>query len=483
MDRGTISSRIAVLREECAALGRELADGGRGLSAEEAFGLAGEAQGLANAADALVAVAGAWGARVETTLREPGPWERVHPVGFVDAMAGTEMSLACGLTEGVAGRKGALGAALGERFPAIRDLLVSGEVAAVTAQKVVDACAGLDVDACVRVDAELAGRLPAMDPARVTGEARRVAGRVAADQVAAHAARTRRGRCVETRAGVDGLTDWFASLPTATSAAMWSAVEQLAGEYRGLDDTLTTAESRADALTDLVLRNVTVSAQVTLGVPVVADRLTPEVPGERFRVEWDDDDTLFDAVTGEEVRYGDLDPASREELSWIEEPPELHGDCADMAEVTPGWAVSGTHLPGLGWVDPATLANLLNLLPFEVSRAVLAADTGTLASLTTSAYRPPKTISDFVKTRDGTCRMWGCTRPAERCDLDHARPWPDGTTTADNLESLCRHHHRFKQTQRWRPALSPDGTLTWHGPDGQTRTTEPQHRIDPPGAP
>ncbi|MBM6399507.1 HNH endonuclease signature motif containing protein [Phycicoccus sonneratiae] len=478
MDRGTISRRIAALREECAALGRELADRGRGLSAEDAFGLAGEAQGLANAADSLVAVAGAWGARVETTLREPGPWERVHPLGFVDAMAATEMSLACGLTEGVAGRKAALGAALGERFPAVRDLLVSGDVAAVTAHKVVDACAGLDADACVQVDAELAGRLPAMDPARVTGEARRVAGRVAADQVAAHAAKTRRGRCVETRAGVDGLTDWFASLPTATSSAMWSAVDSLAGEYRQIDDTLSVPESRADALADLVLRNVTVSAQVTLGVPVVTDRPPATPRGGRFRVEWDDDDTLFDAVTGEEVRYGDLDPASREELSWVEEPAELDGDIArTMAVVSPGYAVSGTEIPGLGWVEPATLANLLKLLPMEVSRAVLEADTGTLASLTTSAYRPPTAISDFVKTRDGTCRMWGCTRPAERCDLDHARPWPDGTTTADNLESLCRRHHRFKQTQRWRPALSPDGTTTWHGPNGATRTTEPQHRV------
>ncbi|WP_204130523.1 HNH endonuclease signature motif containing protein [Phycicoccus sonneratiae] len=481
MDRGTTSRRIAALREECAALGRELADGGRGLSAEEAFGLAGEAQGLANAADALVAVAGAWGARVETTLREPGPWERVHPVGFVDAMAATEMALACGLTEGVAGRKAALGAALGERFPLTRDLLLAGDVAAVTAHKVVDACAGLDVDACVRVDAELAGRLPAMNPARITGEARRVASRVAADQVAAHVALRKRGRCVETRAGEDGLTDWFATLPTATSAAMWSAVEQLAGEYRGLDDTLSLPESRADALTDLVLRNVTVTAQVTLGVPVVTDRPAPEpVAGERFRVDWDDDDTLIDHVTGQEVRYGDLDPASREELSWIEEPPELVGDCADtMAEVTPGFAVSGTHVPNLGWVEPATLANLLKLLPFEVSRAVLEADTGTLASLTTSAYRPPKAMQEFVKTRDGTCRMWGCTRPAERCDLDHARAWPDGQTTPTGLEALCRRHHRFKQHARWRPALDSDGTITWHGPNGATRTTEPQHRLLP----
>ncbi|PKW26350.1 hypothetical protein [Phycicoccus duodecadis] len=380
MDRGQVSSRIAALRAECALLGRELSEAGRGLAPDEAFELAGEAQGLANAADALVAVAGAWGARVETTMRS-GSWERVHPVGYMDAMAAAQMSLATGLTEGVAGRKAALGAALGERFPRVRDLLLGGEVPAATAQKVVDACAGLDVEACLRVDAGLAPRLAAMDPARVAAEARRVATTVAAAQVAAHAALTKKGRCVEARAGVDGLTDWFASLPTATSAAMWSAVESLAGEYRAQDESLSVPESRADALTDLVLRNVTVTAQVTLGIPVVTDRPAPEtVPGERFRVDWGDDETIVDAVTGEEVRSGDLDPATREELSWIEVPAEAEGDLTTiMAEVLPGFAVSGTQLPGLGWVDAATLANLLKTLPMGVARAVLDAETGTLA--------------------------------------------------------------------------------------------------------
>ena len=52
----------------------------------------GRLQAVANCADGLVAVLGAWGARVETTMRESGPWERVHPVGYVDAMAAAEMS-------------------------------------------------------------------------------------------------------------------------------------------------------------------------------------------------------------------------------------------------------------------------------------------------------------------------------------------------------------------------------------------------------
>ncbi|WP_404348184.1 HNH endonuclease [Phycicoccus jejuensis] len=476
MDTETLARRIAGLREECARLGRELAESGQSLSEDEAFALAGQLQGVVNAAEGATAVAGAWGARFELTLLGT---ERVHPLGYMDQMASTQMALATGLTEGLASRKVSLGAALGGCFPRLLELLLAGEVPAASAHKVIDACAGLDAEACWKVDAALAPRLAGMDPARVAGEARRVATRVAADQVAAYVARTRKGRRVEVCPGEDGLTEWFASLPTATSSAMWAAVEELAGDYRQSDEALSVPESRADALADLVLRNVKVSAQVTLGVPVVSDRPAPEEQcGTRFRVEWDDEDTLVDAITGEVVRYGDLDPTSREELSWLEEPAELDGDLSvKQAVVSSGYAVSGTQLPGLGWVDPATLANLLKLLPFEVARAVLEAETGTLASLTTAAYRPPKAISEFVKTRDGTCRMWGCARPAVHCDLDHVKPWPIGQTTPTGLEDLCRRHHRFKQQGRWRPHLDPDGTVTWHGPDGATRTTEPQHCV------
>lgn len=480
MDRGRVSGRIAALRTECAALGREVADGGRSLDPAAAFELAGEAQGLANAADGLVAVAAAYGARVETTLTESGPWERTHPVGFVDAMAAAETSLATGLTEGVAGRKVALGAALSARFPRTRDLVLAGDVAAVTAHKVVDACAGLDLDACGRVDAELSGRLADLDPARVTAEARRVAARVAADQVAAQAARTRRARTVEVRAGEDGLTDWWAVLPTATSAAAWAAVEALAADYRDLDPDLGVPESRADAFGDLLLRDVTVSAQVTLGIPVVTGAPDP-ASGTTVREELErhPDEVVVDAFTGEETRFADLSAESQEALSWIEH--DAQDDPRDVravvAPVGPGVAVSGTHLAGLGWVDAATLAGLLRAVPMDVARAVLDARAGTLASLTTDAYRPSRAVREFVTARDGTCRMWGCSRPADRCDLDHTRPWPAGATTPTNLAGLCRRHHRMKQQGRWRYRLFGDGTVTWVGPTGRTRTTEPQHRL------
>ena len=67
-----------------------------------------------------------------------------------------------------------------------------------------------------------------------------------------------------------------------------------------------------------------------------------------------------------------------------------------------------------------------------------------LRVLTGSGYRFPPRLQRFLKTRDRTCVFPGCNRRA--VDLDHRIPWPQGPTSADNGQCLCRHHHRAKHT-------------------------------------
>ncbi len=146
-------------------------------------------------------------------------------------------------------------------------------------------------------------------------------------------------------------------------------------------------------------------------------------------------------------------------------------------------ALDGCELPGIGWVDADTVETLLGAVPLEVGRALLDARTGALLETTSSVYRPSKDVRTFVATRDGTCRMWGCDRPAISCDLDHARPWPTGPTSPRNLAGLCRRHHRLKQRRRWTYRLHPDGTVSWTSPSGRRRTTLPDHATWPPPDP
>ena len=67
------------------------------------------------------------------------------------------------------------------------------------------------------------------------------------------------------------------------------------------------------------------------------------------------------------------------------------------------------------------------------------------ATMGTGSYRVPARVQRFLEARDRTCVFPGCRRPASDTDKDHRTPWPAGATVVDNLQCLCRHHHRAKQ--------------------------------------
>ena len=77
----------------------------------------------------------------------------------------------------------------------------------------------------------------------------------------------------------------------------------------------------------------------------------------------------------------------------------------------------------------------------------------TLRDLSTHRYVVPSRLRRFLEARDRT-------RPAATTDKDHRTPWPQGPTHPDNLQCLCRHHHRAKQAT-FHVQLRPDGTHTW----------------------
>ncbi len=68
-------------------------------------------------------------------------------------------------------------------------------------------------------------------------------------------------------------------------------------------------------------------------------------------------------------------------------------------------------------------------------------------------YAPSKSLADFVRCRDLTCRWPGCDRPARDCDLDHTIPYGQGGPThASNLKCYCRRHHLVQDLWGWREA-------------------------------
>lgn len=85
-------------------------------------------------------------------------------------------------------------------------------------------------------------------------------------------------------------------------------------------------------------------------------------------------------------------------------------------------------------------------------------------------YQPSTSLTRTVQTRSPRCDFPCCSTPASRCDLDHTRAWPRGSTSADNLAPRSRRHHRAKQAG-WTPHPLPDGSTQWTAPSGRTYRT------------
>jgi Domain of unknown function (DUF222) len=129
------------------------------------------------------------------------------------------------------------------------------------------------------------------------------------------------------------------------------------------------------------------------------------------------------------------------------------------------------ELAGYGPV-PASMARRLSTTT-SWRKVTVDPETGAVSEMGRTPYTPSAALADLVRTRDATCRFPGCRQPARRCDLDHVVPWPDGPTTAGNLASLCRHHHRLKHQTPWTVRAGPNGELLWTSPAGQRYPTEP----------
>ena len=112
-------------------------------------------------------------------------------------------------------------------------------------------------------------------------------------------------------------------------------------------------------------------------------------------------------------------------------------------------------------------------------RLVTAPASGVVIDVGRTRYRPPAGLADLVRARDRACVFPTCQTPAERCDIDHLTAWSQGgTTSLDNLATLCEAHHRLKHTPGW--ALTRDqttGTLSWHTPDKTVYQRHPNGTI------
>jgi hypothetical protein len=236
-----------------------------------------------------------------------------------------------------------------------------------------------------------------------------------------------RSRHVQVRGDIDGQAVLSARGPLATIAAIKARLAaELDRENLHPDDTRTRQQREFDLFAELLttgtvdgqtVPDYSVAVIVPFSVATGGDLELAEIPG-----------------------HGPILPSTAREL--LHQATELtqiavdsHGIVLAVSDPQPGPARQG---------EPADLPDGAEDLLTAALRRMTASPVH--RDLSTSSYRIPARLRRYVEARDRTCVFPGCGRPAARTDKDHRIPWPLGPTAPGNLQCLCRHHHRAKQT-------------------------------------
>jgi hypothetical protein len=367
--------------------------------------------------------------------------------------------------------------------PRALELLWAGELPVARVQALVDALELARPADAREVEADLAQRACALPPWRIRQAATKALLALDADAAAAREAHAARARAVRLSALPDGQAEIAVTGPAVPVVSWFDALTrqaralQAAGDPRGLD-----------ALRfDLALGQPTAPAAPTsAGDPAAA--AAPADPAHA-------------AVPADLAGPGGIsDRRRRRPVQVIVQVPVT---TALGLSNEPGW------LDGYGWISAPQCRTLL---PTAELRQACVDEHGQLVDLADRPVRPaptpeavrdalltmatdPVPLSDtatdeqpqhdptpqlarYVQLSDQFCDGPTGTRIlAQRCDLDHDRPWPTGPTAAWNLIVRSRRTHALKH-RGWTPLRTPDSTL-WISPAGQTVLT-PRHLHPPP---
>ncbi|MCM3659647.1 HNH endonuclease [Georgenia satyanarayanai] len=330
----------------------------------------------------------------------------------------------------------------------------------------------------------------------------------------------------------DGMASIHAFLPATDAAGFDLALEAAARSAKAAGDSRTIDQLRADVF---ALMGHTALEQGYIGLPEPSDTdaaaaagtdavPSAEAGGEGSR-EVDADDGV-PAAPSAATGTPDLQPVSDYlrmlhmpmgtiggrraviridvPLSVLVLPPETqgafpaYGECWDHltadSHAAPG-ASPAHDPPGDSPADdgPLPMAEVAELEGYgpitpDVARA-LAMSAGTWQRIVTdplsgevldvgrTRYRPPAALAEFVRARDRSCVIPGCSTPAHSCDLDHVVPFPEGPTSASNLGAGCRPDHTIKTLGRFRLEHLGAGTFCWTTPSGHVYQRDHHGRV------
>jgi hypothetical protein len=359
--------------------------------------------------------------------------------------------------------------ALYDDLPDVWASLNRGEIPEYAARIIADEVACLDPDKAATVAGEILPSAPGYTPAQLKAALRQGVLKADPDAAFERYARARKQRRVTTRIDEDAMA-WFSAYLTGVEMTRLIAIVDAYARMLPDDDGSTLDNRRADALIGLVERGSGLHTEPTpepsaskpsASGPSTSEPSTSE-PSE-------------ESSTPVEEQTGSVDP--------FEERLAADGDAGlkPTVNVEVGIVIGAGTVLGLD-NEPGYLAGY-GQIPARLGRELIADATwrrmltdpvsGALLDLGRTRYEPSTALRGFVQERDQTCRFPGCRRKARSCEIDHAIPWPVGTTCKENLECLCSFHHKLKTRGGWKLHLDMDGTCTWTTPTGRQSVTRP----------
>jgi hypothetical protein len=118
------------------------------------------------------------------------------------------------------------------------------------------------------------------------------------------------------------------------------------------------------------------------------------------------------------------------------------------------------HPGDISGYGPITAEHARELATNAIWRRILTDPAGQVLEVSRRRHAPAA-LADHVRLRDRTCRVPGCTVPAEETEIDHTvRHADSGDTSAANTGAHCKYHNLWKERSPWtvaqpNPAPSP----------------------------
>ena len=307
-----------------------------------------------------------------------------------------------------------------DTLPRLLELHEQGKVSAVHVAAAVELTGHLDAVVTAKVEERVLGRAAEQTVTQFRVSLRRAVARFDARQVEERFADAKAERRVSCSPLPDGMAGIWSTHTAADAEAMYARLTELA---KGIDDTRSMDQKRADTLRDLVL------GRTTAGTPARGMRVQLLMPQATA-------DGTSDAP-GELAGYGPI-PASQ---------------CRDLL------------------TDPTT----------RIDRVTVRRTGRVMPEPGIDAHPerrfPSAAQGRWVTAQHPTCRFPGCNRRATRCEADHIVAFTGHNTVITNLQPVCSRHHHCKHDAGWQVSRDEDDTTWWTSPTTGRTFSKPRDEL------